>query len=166
MILDDPSVVATQRNPARIREAEGAASSEQCGRALARPRTSTQPTAQAAQDAGGGGEASRQQGRTLIIYVPYSMTVWWKGAQSHQAVEGGGRKVARRRSEARRQHWAKLGQLPSSQAYQILYGVPYETESRSESGNVKCKAGGGGTGPFSPKHPALAAALPWPRAEM
>ncbi len=36
--------------------------------------------------------------------------------------------------------------------------VPYksETESRSESGNVKCKAGGGGTGPFSPKHCALA----------
>ena len=100
---------ATQHNPARIREAERAASSEQCGRALAHPRTSTQPTAQAAGE--GGGEASRQQGRTLNIYVPCSMTVWRKGAQSHQAVEGGGRKVARQRSEARRQHGAKLGQL-------------------------------------------------------
>lgn len=100
---------ATQHNPARIREAERAASSEQCGRALAHPRTSTQPTAQAAGK--GGGEASRQQGRTLIIYVPCSMTVWRKGAQSHQAVEGGGRKVARQRSEARRQHGAKLRQL-------------------------------------------------------
>ena len=144
---------ATQHNPARIRDAERAASSEQCGRALAHPRTSTQPTAQAAGE--GGGEASRQQGRTLIIYVACSMTVWRKGAQSHQAVEGGGRKVARQRSEARRQHGAKLGQLHKHTRFCTEYRTKLKVGVNRATSNAR--RGGEGLGHFR------RSTLPWLR---